>query len=103
MQRFAARVVVLVTFLSIAGCGSGEITLTEYVDSVNEAAAAAGDRAAALMAEGVLGEDVSPQDVEAGMLRGIDEIRIPLQSAVDSIQPPEQVAELHIKNLKRDD
>jgi hypothetical protein len=87
--------VTLCLTLAVTACGSDEISLTEYVDLVNDAAAQAGDTAEQLTEQGVLTEDLTPQDLEAGIERGIEEIRIPLQESADAVDPPEQVAELH--------
>ncbi len=81
--------------IALTACGRGEITLTEYVDQINAAAEQAGQRALQLSAEGVLGADVTPQQLQAGLERGLEEIRIPLQESVDAIEPPDQVADLH--------
>jgi hypothetical protein len=87
--------VTLCLALAIGACGGSEITLTEYVELVNEAAALAGERATQLREEGALGGGTTPQEVEAGIRKGLEVVRIPLQDAVDAIEPPEQVAELH--------
>jgi hypothetical protein len=86
---------VLVAGLVLVACGDGELTLTEYVDEINAAAKLAGERAEQLTSEGVLGADVDPQQLKAGLQRGLREIRIPLQESVETIAPPSQVAELH--------
>jgi hypothetical protein len=95
LRRFSLAVLILYIALGMTACGGGEISLTEYTELINDAATEAGERATQLTEEGVLGGDVSPQEVEAGIGRGLAEIRIPLQEAVDAIVPPEQVAELH--------
>lgn len=90
-----STIAALALALALSACGGGEITLTEYVDLINAAAEEAGQRALQLTSEGVLGDDVNPQQLQAGLERGLEEIRIPLQESVDAIDPPEQVAELH--------
>lgn len=85
----------LCTAVILASCGGGETTLTEYVSQVNEAAERAGETAAELISEGVLGAEVTPGQLQAGIERGLQEIRIPLQESVDAIDPPDQVAALH--------
>ncbi len=81
--------------LVAASCGGGELSLTEYVDEMNAATAAAIAADERLMAEGVITDANTPQLVAAGLRRALDEIRLPLQQAADAIEPPEQVAELH--------
>lgn len=79
----------------LAACGGGEPSLTEYVDSINAASKEATARADQIQADGALTGELTPQQVEAGLQRVLDEIRIPLQEAVDEIEPPKQVASLH--------
>lgn len=81
--------------LLLLGCGGGALSLTEYVDRINAAAEPAGQRGAALLAEAEEVTDFTPQVLQAGLERGLREIRIPLQEAVSDIEPPGQVAELH--------
>jgi len=79
----------------LTACGGDGVTLTEYVDLINAAAERAGQTADQLTSEGVLGGDVTPQQLKAGLERGLNEIRLPLQESVDAIDPPKQVADLH--------
>jgi len=88
-------VLVICLALFLTGCGGGEMSLTEYVDVINAAAAKASDRATQLTAQGVLAEDLTPPEVQAGLHRALEEIRIPLQGTVDDVEPPEEVAHLH--------
>lgn len=81
--------------LLLCGCGGDEMSLTDYVARVNAIAERAGQRGAELIAEGAQVEDFTPQHLQAGLERGLREIRIPLQAEADAIEPPEQVAELH--------
>jgi len=82
--------------VAVIACGGGDISLTEYVELVNVATARAGQRAGELTAQsGGLAEGATPQQLEVGLEQILSEIRIPLQEAVDAIDPPEQVAELH--------
>jgi hypothetical protein len=92
VRQFA---VTLCLALAVTACGGDEMSLTEYVDQVNAAAAQAGDKAEQLTEQGVLTEALTPQELEAGIERSTEEIRIPLQASVDAVDPPEQVAELH--------
>lgn len=91
-----AHLVAVCLAAAIAACGGDELSLTKYVEEINDAAAEAGERAEQLTAEGALGGGgVTPREVEAGIGRGLEELRIPLQEAVDAIEPPGQVAEMH--------
>ena len=81
--------------LLLLGCSGGEISLTEYVERVNAAAEPAGQKGAELLAEAAQVTDLTPQILQGGLERGLREIRIPLQEAVDDIEPPAQVADLH--------
>lgn len=82
--------------LVLAGCGSAEPTLTEYVEEINAASGAAIVRAEELTAQGNLaGESLTPQEAQTRILRALEEIRVPLQEAIDDIDPPTQVAALH--------
>jgi hypothetical protein len=83
--------------LLLCGCGGDgdEMSLTDYVDRVNAIAERASQQGAELIAEQAQVEDFTPQHLQAGLERGLREIRIPLQADADAIEPPEQVAELH--------
>jgi hypothetical protein len=79
----------------LAGCGGGELSLTEYVEQVNaivEVAVAKGDE---LTTDAAAVSDFTPQIMAAGLERALEELRIPLQEAADGIKPPAEVAELH--------
>jgi hypothetical protein len=81
--------------LLLCGCGGGEMSLTDYVERVNAIAGRASQLGAELVAEGTRVTDFNPQILQAGLERGLREIRVPLQEAADAIEPPEQVADLH--------
>ncbi|MDJ0961937.1 MAG: hypothetical protein QNJ88_14885 [Acidimicrobiia bacterium] len=85
----------LVLVLIGSACGDDELTLTEYVEQVNAAATVASARGAELVRDAAEIEDFSPKDVAMTHERALEEIRIPLQDAIDDIDPPEQVADLH--------
>ena len=91
--RHAAAALVLA--FVITACGGSELSLTDYVETINESVALANARAADITAQGVLAADLTPQQIEVGLRRVLEELRIPLQESVDAIDPPEQVAELH--------
>ena len=89
--------------LLLYGCGGGEMSLSEYVESVN----AVVDRAAqqyfdlvaspegeVLIAEAAQLTDFTPKDLQ-GALEQVREIEAEVEEAVDAIEPPEQIAELH--------
>ena len=94
-KRAPSIAAVLAILVALGACGSDEMSLTEYVEQVNEAAAQAGERATELTEQGVLAGDITPQQVEDGLMQALATIRIPLQEAVDAMQPPEQVAAMH--------
>jgi hypothetical protein len=81
--------------LALFGCSGGEVSLTEYVDQINAAAEPASRRGAELIAEAEAVTDFTPQLLQTGLDRGLQEIRIPLQEAVEDIDPPDQISELH--------
>ena len=93
--RVCAALAFVPLVFGVAACGGDELSLTEYVDRINVAADQAGQRAEQLTEEGVLTGELTPVQIKAGMLRGLEEIRRPLQEAVEEIEPPDQVADLH--------
>ena len=92
MRRLALIAAALVV---ISACGGGELSLTEYVERVNEAAAEAGESGAELLERAEAITDFSPRDMADGLEFGLERIRRPLQEAVDAIEPPQQIADLH--------
>jgi hypothetical protein len=93
----------LVVFVVAAGCGGGEMTLTEYAEELNAIVGRAGQRWEAYVAtpQGevlVAGREqlteFTPQDLQAA-LEGVWEIEIETRDAAAAIDPPEQVADLH--------
>ena len=93
--RTRASSSVLCLALVTVACGGGEPSLTDYVDQMNAAVAEAEQKAEELTSSEEDVSDFTPQVLEAGLLRGLAEIRIPLQTAVDDIEAPEQIADLH--------
>jgi hypothetical protein len=81
--------------LLLWGCGDGDMSLAEYVKRVNAMADQASQQGEELFAEAAQITDFTPQHLQAGLERGLREIRVPLQEAADAIEPPEQVASLH--------
>ena len=93
----------LVVALAAAACG-GESTLTEYVEQVNAAinrgmsryeVIIAGPQGQVLVAQGEDLYDFTPQDLQAG-LEQVAALQTEIMEIVDDIEPPEQVAELHV-------
>ncbi len=89
--------------LVVAACSSGEVSLTDYVERIN----AAVDRAAqqyfdlvgspqgeVLVAEAVQLNSFAPQDLQTA-LEHIREIEAGVEEAVNAIEPPSEVADLH--------
>lgn len=93
--RIASALVALCLVPFLDGCSGGAVSLTEYVDQINAAAEPASQRGAELIAEAEAVTDFTPQVLQAGLDRGLQEIRIPLQEAVEDIDPPDQISELH--------
>ena len=89
--------------LMVAACGGGEMLLTEYVERVNATVdrasqqyfdLVASPQGAVLVAEGVRLSAFTPQDLQSALER-VREIEAEVEEAVDAIEPPEQVADLH--------
>jgi hypothetical protein len=96
MGRVCVRIIATTSLIAILSSCGGEISLTEYVDNVNAAVDRAHAAAAILTDEGVLdNEDLTPQEVGAGIRMGLEEVRRPLQETIDAIDPPEEVDDLH--------
>jgi hypothetical protein len=85
---------VLGLVLALSGCGTGEMSLTEYVERINAIENQASRRGAELVADAAQVSDLTPQDVQAG-LEQARAIRLAIKEATDDIEPPEQIAELH--------
>jgi len=69
--------------------------MTEYGERIDALAIEAGQRAEELFADAPPITDVTPRMLQTRLERGLLEIRIPLQEAVDGIDPPAQIADLH--------
>ena len=95
MRRVSTRLAATVCAAAVLSSCSSDISLTEYVDSVNAAIADAERVVVILDEEGVFVADPTPQNIAAGIRRGLDEVRIPLQEAIDDIEPPAEVEDLH--------
>lgn len=80
--------------VALSGCGSGELSLTEYVERLNAVDAQASQRAEVIVDKAEQLTDFTPQDLQRGLeLAG--EIRIEVKEATDVLVPPEQIADLH--------
>jgi hypothetical protein len=77
------------------GCGDGQMSLSEYGERIDALAQEAGRKGEELLSSPEDVAEFTPQVLQAGLERGTREIRIPLQEAVDQIEPPDQLAELH--------
>jgi hypothetical protein len=89
--------------LVLTACGGGEISPTEYVDSLNVIveqarqqyeALAASPQGAVLIAEPAQLSAFSPQDLQMALER-VREIEAEVDKATTAIDPPQQFAELH--------
>jgi hypothetical protein len=79
----------------LGACGGSEMSMTEYGERIDVIATEASQRAETFFADSAGLTDVTPQQLQAGFELGLPEIRIPLQEAVDEIDPPAQIADLH--------
>jgi hypothetical protein len=90
--------------LTIAACGGGgELSITEYVASLNGAVDTArgeyeslvtSPEGAVLLANGEQLAEYTPQDLQAA-LRAIRGIEASFEESIGEVQPPEEVAEIH--------
>ena len=93
MQRSVP--VLLGVALLLGGCGGDEMSMTEYGERIDAAATEASQRAEELFADAVWTANGTPRQLQTLLERGLREIRFPLQEAVDRIDPPTQIADLH--------
>lgn len=93
----------LAVIVATGGCGGGEMTLTEYVDRLNAIVErarrqyevlVASPPGAVLVAQPEQLTDFTPQDLQAALER-VSEIGVEVEEAVDAIEPPEQITDLH--------
>jgi hypothetical protein len=89
--------------LLISACGGGEMTLTEYVGSLNSIVEqarqqyvelAASSESGVLVAEQDQLSEFTPQNLQAALVH-VRQIEARVDEATSAIDPPEQVAELH--------
>jgi len=80
--------------VAVVACGGHELSLTDYVDRLNTVGAEATERGEALAASAAQTEDFTPQDLQA-ILEEAGSIRTDVQEAVDDLDPPGQIADLH--------
>lgn len=84
-----------VLVLLASGCeGSGELSLTEYVEQTNVLAERASREGEAIVGDAQRVSEFTPQILQDGLERGVA-LRTTLQEAVDGIEPPDQIADLH--------
>lgn len=94
-MRFNTQVLLVsAMLLALTACGSNELSLAEYMERIDAAATLADEGGEELFAEAAAMVDVTPAQLQAFLERG-QEIRIPLQEAVDELSPPAQLADLH--------
>jgi hypothetical protein len=86
--------VATVCILLVSGCGGGEMSLTEYVNRINDVEYQASRQAEKLVANAEQITDLTPQDLQAGLEQAYA-IRTEVKDATDDIEPPEQVADMH--------
>jgi hypothetical protein len=100
MKRFGS--VALSIALLVSACGSGEMTLSQYVDRLNVILArtvAQGEELAASSVGAVLNEgaqlsDFTLQDLQIALER-VEEIERDLGEALDGLEPPEAATDFH--------
>lgn len=111
--RVRRTVIGLLIVLAVAGCGGGEMSLTEYVDEINaifdrgieryEAIVASPEGAVLIVGQGShLGladqgaelDDFTPQDLHVA-LEQVAEVQAEARETAATIDPPDQIAELH--------
>ena len=92
--RMVSRPVMLAFVASVllVACGGGALSLTEYVDRVNELGERTSPQAETLIAE--LERSTTPAEVGVTMDRMV-ELRVTSLAAAEALDPPEQIAELH--------
>ena len=103
MIHHRLKSVVVALMVTVASCGGGELSVTEYVEEVNtiverasqryEAIASDG-RGAVLVARGVRLADFTPQDLSEAFHQ-VRELEAELEKAIGEIEPPAQIAEMH--------
>jgi len=89
--------------LSIAACGGGELSVADYVASLNSAVDTArgeyeslvtSPEGAVLIANGEQLAEYTPQDLQAA-LGALRDIEVGVEESIGAIQPPEEVADIH--------
>jgi len=80
--------------LLLSGCGGGEMSLTEYTERINAAEVRASEQGQELADKTEEIVDFTPQDLQA-VLEQARVIRIEVDEAVDQIEPPEQISDIH--------
>jgi hypothetical protein len=80
--------------LFLTACGSGPLSLSDYVDSINEIVEEGTDRLEAIYLE--YGEIPVPTLAETRDLFEREVVvRVDLQAALTALNPPDQIAEIH--------
>ncbi len=92
IKRLASPVLCLA--LLLCGCGGGELSLTEYTERVNAIEVHASEQGEELAANAEGIDDFTPQDLQA-ILEQARVIRVEVDEAVDDIDPPDQIADVH--------
>lgn len=92
ITRIASSALCLV--LLLCGCGGSEMSLTEYTERINAAEVRASEQGQELADKTEEIVDFTPQDLQA-VLEQARVIRIEVDEAVDQIEPPEQISDIH--------
>ncbi|MCP3988423.1 MAG: hypothetical protein GY724_05090 [Actinomycetia bacterium] len=80
--------------LAVSGCAADEMSLTEYVDGLHALGVRVTPQADALQAEYSQQADPTTDDLKT-LLEGSTAIRIEAMEAMEALDPPAQVADLH--------
>ena len=91
-RRWRSASIALAVGLLLSGCGGDTLSLTEYVDRLNRINDVVLPRAAVLISE--LERSATPEEVSATMT-AMAALRTESIEATESLEPPEQIADLH--------
>jgi hypothetical protein len=103
VRRVWPGICLAVIAVVVSGCGSGEEPLDEYVEELNAVVNQAGAEYEAIVAspqgevfvaEGAQLSEFTPQDLQVALER-VAAIQVEALAAIEAIEPPEQVVELH--------
>ena len=94
MLTSRTAVLALCLSLLLCSCDGGALSLAEYTERINAIEAQANEQGESLAASAEEIEDFAPQDLQA-VLEQAKAIRVEVDEAVDDIDPPDQIADVH--------